>query len=158
MCRSFGRTRRSFQPTRSGWLIANQTYKLSPPSVLAGARVIKSVLNAQRQQLFAGSYRIGDVVPEHLQEISANQILDRATWLERLADGDLLTGTGLNPIVDTIQTMTAISYMKIPIADEHLWECSAVGVGELGWRRFMAGQRDDFWTLEPFYFRPSYAE
>ena len=139
-------------------VIANQTYKLSPPSVLAGARVIKSVLNAQRQQLFAGSYRIGDVVPEHLQEISANQILDRATWLERLADGDLLTGTGLNPIVDTIQTMTAISYMKIPIADEHLWECSAVGVGELGWRRFMAGQRDDFWTLEPFYFRPSYAE
>ncbi len=139
-------------------VIANQTFKRSPPSLLSGIRVIKTVLNAQRQQLFAGSYRIGSVTSEYPQEISANQILDRTAWLEQLADGELLTGTGLNPIIDAIEATTANLNGKILIADEHLRECSAVGVGELGSRRFLAGQRDDLWTLEPFYFRPSYAE
>jgi tRNA threonylcarbamoyladenosine biosynthesis protein TsaB len=43
-------------------------------------------------------------------------------------------------------------------ADASQWEPRADSLLQLGLRRFLAGERDDVWTLEPLYLRPSSAE
>jgi hypothetical protein len=44
------------------------------------------------------------------------------------------------------------------VAADDLWLPQATTVGQLAWRRHLAGDYDDLWQLTPQYYRPSYAE
>ena len=46
----------------------------------------------------------------------------------------------------------------VTIVPSDLWTPKAATVGNLGWRRYQSGERDDLWQLVPIYFRPSAAE
>ncbi len=46
----------------------------------------------------------------------------------------------------------------VPNVDASLWEPQAVSLLRIGLARYLAGERDDPWTLEPLYLRPSSAE
>jgi len=74
-------------------------------------------------------------------------------WLPHLAleHQFWLAGPGLYRFKESIGDQ----YRMVP---ETLWSPTPVGVGKLAWKRFLAGQTDDIWTLAPIYYRPSYAE
>jgi tRNA threonylcarbamoyladenosine biosynthesis protein TsaB len=131
---------------------------------------INVVINAQRDQLFAGWYRLdlnrsehrqlelGDFEPVlgligRLRTEQPNQILYRGQWLRQLRGGDTVTGSGLIPLLNAVQSMP-----EITIAPEECWAPTAEFVARLGLEYFRRGQVDDPWTLQPYYFRPSAAE
>ena len=111
---------------------------------------IAAVLNAQRQQLFCGDY-----ISESdwcVKPVSPNRTLGREEWIES-NECSLVTGSGLKPMGQTLADQS-----ELVVASPDAWECSSASVGRLAWQQYQDGRRDDFWKLEPVYFRPSSAE
>lgn len=111
---------------------------------------IAAVLNAQRHQLFCGDY-----ISEsewRVKPVSPNRTLGREQWIGT-NKCSLVTGSGLKPMADTLADQP-----EIDVASPRVWECSSASVGQLAWQQYQDGRRDDFWKLEPVYFRPSAAE
>ena len=111
---------------------------------------ISAVLNAQRQQLFSGDY-----ISESdwkVKPVSPNRTLGRDEWIQSNQCG-LVSGSGLKPMVETLADQP-----ELVVASQAAWECSSASVGQLAWQQYQDGRRDDFWKLEPVYFRPSSAE
>ena len=119
------------------------------------AMIIRPVINAQRQQVFGGAYR--SIEPWRLEEVQPNQIQERETWIASLQDHDVVTGSGLIPLVSRLDEEIA-NHRNIQISDSETWDCSALGVGMVGSKYLLNGKHDDLWKLEPCYFRPSAAE
>lgn len=125
---------------------------------------IRVVLNAQRQQLFCGTYMpgdsdwevtgINDQPGDPAEGQTHSRIMDRDAFLAQLSDGDIVTGAGLKPVVDSIRA----NHPGVKIASQSCWDSSAADVGRLAWYQFQQGKRSDLWDLQPFYFRPSTAE
>jgi hypothetical protein len=46
----------------------------------------------------------------------------------------------------------------VTVVDEACWTPRAETVGQLAYRKYLAGERGDVWQLAPQYFRPSAAE
>jgi tRNA threonylcarbamoyladenosine biosynthesis protein TsaB len=115
-------------------------------------RVARVGLNAQRQQLFAGTFQSkGEWQVERLGQ---DQIQTRNDFVESFTEGQIATGTGIKPVVEAI----AAHDPSIVVAAQESWELSAVSIAQFGIKSYQAGQRDDFWKIEPLYFRPSAAE
>ncbi len=118
--------------------------------------LLRPVLNAQRKQLFAAAYRyVGDWT---VDQIETDGILERSEWTERLCAEDIVTGSGLSPMVDQLINQGSQNDGGPIIAPSSVWDCTAEAIGRIGRNQFLAGRRDDFWKLEPHYFRPSAAE
>lgn len=120
-----------------------------------GDAVVRSVINAQRQQLFGGAYQA--IEPWRVTEVQPNEIQDRETWIASLQENEVVSGPGLIPLVNQLENGIATD-RKIRISARTTWDCSALGVGMVGSKYLLEGKRDDLWKLEPFYFRPSAAE
>ncbi|MEL7498242.1 MAG: tRNA (adenosine(37)-N6)-threonylcarbamoyltransferase complex dimerization subunit type 1 TsaB [Planctomycetota bacterium] len=140
--------------------IAAQTFATEPH--LIGDSRLQVITNAQRQQFFAAAFRAKQDEPAsgfqwQVELVSPDQIIDRQVWIEQLQVGDVVTGTGLKPIVQQMSEM-AQSEKQINMVDESAWALTAASVGKLGWQKHLNGESDDLWTLEPDYFRPSAAE
>ena len=107
------------------------------------------VVGAERQQLFARSFE--REAAGGLSAIDTLQIVEIDDWLrERKAD-DFVTGPGLAKIVDRIPA-------GVLAAENDRWAASAATVGQVGYRQYQAGHRDDLWKLLPEYGRRSAAE
>jgi tRNA threonylcarbamoyladenosine biosynthesis protein TsaB len=107
------------------------------------------VLDAQRQQLFAADFlrtTDGQIHPR-----TEMRIVDNATWLASLSPGNVVTGPGLRKLIDRLPA-------GVIAVDEQFWPATAVAVGQLGFRQFMAGRRDHVFDLAPLYFRRTAAE
>lgn len=115
---------------------------------------VHCVTNAQRQQLFAAKFDlVADSNGRFLVQIhSPSKIFNRENWIEELSSGDWVTGTGLKPLMETLQNL------PVKIAPQSVWPSLASSIGRIAYRDFQIGSRDDFWILEPLYFRPSYAD
>ena len=109
------------------------------------------VVNAQRQQLFCGFYLSNE--PWNVEEVAPNVILSRENWLNQLEANTVVTGDGLRPVREQLQSKAGVT-----IANESCWESSAGSIGRFAFAQYQLGKRDDFWKLEPVYFRPSSAE
>lgn len=130
--------------------LAHQCLAAQRPVVPIGGRISVAV-NAQRQQLFARSFcRVGE---SELRAEDESQLWSRGDWLASLQVPQWVTGPGLSPLLTDLEGREGIE-----VAAAEVRVLSAATVGRIGWERFQAGQRDDFWTLEPVYFRPSTAE
>ncbi len=74
-----------------------------------------------------------------------------AAWLSQEQPPDWVTGPGLGSyrarVPDAIRVVEA----------EH-WNPQAESLLRIGFARYRAGERDDLWTVEPLYLRPSSAE
>lgn len=110
-----------------------------------------AVLNAQRQKLFSGSY--SSESDWEVKPNKPNEILDHQQLIDQLTAGSVVTGMGLKPIEEIVAAKT-----DVVVAPKSCWDCSPVSVGKLALKQYQAGRRDDFWKLEPVYFRPSSAE
>ncbi len=108
-----------------------------------------AVLDAQRQQVFAAEFQrdsAGELVPQ-----SGPAIIDNDAWLASLEPGDWVTGPALGKLATRLPA-------GVNVVELNQWEPRAATVGQLGWRRYSAGQRDDLWRLVPRYYRRSAAE
>jgi tRNA threonylcarbamoyladenosine biosynthesis protein TsaB len=143
------------QAIQLGWhlesklLLGNTVSDTQLPGV-----AVHCVINAQRQQLFAAKFRLeaGTLGELRVSQESTSRISNRENWLADLVKGDWVTGTGLNPLLDSLKNLS------VNVAPKSLWPSMASTIGRIAYREFLAGRQDDLWTLEPVYFRPSYAE
>ncbi len=108
-----------------------------------------TVLDALRDQVFVGRFTCrsaGD-----WQSDGAAELLDNSVWLARIAPGDLVSGPGLIKLESHLPA-------GVTIVDCELWFPTAASVGQVAWRGYQAGRRDDVFSILPQYFRPSAAE
>lgn len=117
----------------------------SPPS----SAPLWAVSEAQRQELFAAQYAVDDGGP--YRTVRETCILSQEEWISGLRAGDRVTGPALVRL-----KLRLPAGLEIVAAD--LWQPTAAAVGELAWRAYRAGQRDDVWSLVPKYYRVSAAE
>jgi tRNA threonylcarbamoyladenosine biosynthesis protein TsaB len=72
-------------------------------------------------------------------------------WLARREAEAWVSGPGLHVCSQQLPD-------HVPLAPETGWDPRAESLLRLGIARYRAGERDDAWTLEPLYLRPSAAE
>lgn len=115
----------------------------------ADAAQLAVAMDAQRQQVFAGTFqRESDGA---LAWREPTHLADDLAWLESLSPGMAVSG----PVLHKIQTHAP---PHVRLIDSSLWTPKAQTVGQLAWRKYQLGQRDDLWRLMPLYFRDSAAE
>ena len=71
-------------------------------------------------------------------------------WRLSLDESAIITGPGLRTFAEDLQ--------NFHILEETQWTPRAAMIAKLAAERFEAGEKDDPWTLEPFYMRRSAAE
>jgi tRNA threonylcarbamoyladenosine biosynthesis protein TsaB len=116
----------------------------------APSRTIHSILDAQRGQLFAASFRPQASAALALR-VSETRVVDLEPWLASLAPDDVVTGPPLAKLRTKLPTGVAA-------ADEALWPPQAEAVGQVAWHHYQKGRRDNLWQLAPQYHRLSAAE
>ncbi|MBL9163683.1 MAG: tRNA (adenosine(37)-N6)-threonylcarbamoyltransferase complex dimerization subunit type 1 TsaB [Planctomycetaceae bacterium] len=108
-----------------------------------------SILDAQRQELFAASFDPARSIIDQAEPSTAVTPID--TWLARLATGDQVIGP---PLAKLAQSLPA----GVSVADQRLWNPTAAAVGRLGIALFQRGGEISPLELVPDYFRKSAAE
>jgi tRNA threonylcarbamoyladenosine biosynthesis protein TsaB len=122
----------------------------TPPDWLAAEpREIQAILDAQRKELFVGRFHGTPGLP--ISRVEPDHLIAAEIWLQSLPAGAIVTGTGVEKLLDRLPQGTSI----VPAP---LREPQAAMVGRLAWREHERGRRDDLWKLAPEYLRPSYAE
>ncbi len=117
-------------------------------------QVIKTVVNAQRKQLFAAAFQ----THSHwaATQIGETQILGYDDWVDHVEEGDVISGSGLSLIANQIENLS--NKVQFTIAPESTWAPDANVIGQLAYQRFLNQDFDDVWSVEPLYYRPSAAE
>jgi tRNA threonylcarbamoyladenosine biosynthesis protein TsaB len=108
-----------------------------------------TIMDAQRQELFAAKF-----IANTKRDVDASPevcIIPQEAWLTGLRPGDRVIGPALKRLASRLPA-------GIEVLSPELWEPTAKSVGELAWKKYLAGHRDDAWTLSPNYYRPSAAE
>ena len=120
----------------------------------AEARSLWTVLDAQRQELFAALYEKQEVEGSDSsiwRETKGTSIMPREAWLAELREGQHVAG----PVLDKLKQQLPEGVRDVP---RELWSPSAAATGRLALRRYAQGERDDLWQLVPQYYRKSAAE
>jgi tRNA threonylcarbamoyladenosine biosynthesis protein TsaB len=102
-----------------------------------------TILDAQRQELFAAKFVAG--ADYHTSIIAQDR------WIAGLKAGDMVVGPPLKRLAAQLPS----GVVALP---EDLWQPMAVAVGQVAWKEYRAGRRDDIWKLAPNYYRASAAE
>lgn len=124
-------------------VIAAQT----PLELLAeDAAEIHAVIDAQRKELYVGRFSGREFAP-----LAANAIVPEQAWLDALLPRSVVTGPGLARLEQRLPA-------GVRLVEQSLRLPQAITVGELAWRDYQRGRRDDLWKLAPAYLRASAAE
>jgi tRNA threonylcarbamoyladenosine biosynthesis protein TsaB len=115
----------------------------------AAAGRLWTILDAQRQELFAAAFEVLEDGPP--RRISDTVILGQEKWIAGLRAGERVTGPALQRMAGRLPA----EGLALPA---ELWQPTAAAVGQVAWRAYQAGQCYDVWKLLPNYFRPSAAE
>ena len=113
------------------------------------AKLVCAVLDAQREQLYSATFH--RAAGGELAVARATHIVDADRWLAELTAGATITGPGLSRLADRLPG-------HVNIAPPECWSPQATAVGQVAWRDYLAGRRDNLWKLAPNYFRTSAAE
>ena len=106
------------------------------------------VADAQQDKIYVQSFIRDAVGWLALADLSIRPFAD---WLAVREPGAPVTGPGLRKWADRLPE-------NVPVASANLWDAQPMSLLQLGLARYLAGERDDPWTLEPLYLRPSSAE
>ena len=116
-----------------------------PPDVQTACAVV----DAQRQQLFAGVYQRN--TDGSWQTLEPCRVVSRGELATLLQPHTVLTGPALSKLPSNVLS-------DQPRAPATCWAPRAATVGTMAWHAHHAGVRSDLWQLQPCYYRPSYAE
>ena len=122
-------------------------------------RIIKTIINAQRGQLFAASFRVATGAEASLDcvPVVAAEVVDPDQWISALEENDFLTGPGLKMATSLLET-TMVEMPSLEVEQDSFRECDVATVAAIGEQKFHAGELVSAWDLKPVYFRPSAAE
>jgi tRNA threonylcarbamoyladenosine biosynthesis protein TsaB len=112
-------------------------------------QTVAVAMDAQRGDVVAQQFRrepSGWLRPE-----AKPVIIPLDEWIRSLPPGYAATG----PILKKANTQLPEGVMML---DSALWQPRAVKVARLACRDYLSGRRDDLWSLQPAYSRPSAAE
>ncbi len=126
---------------------------------LKPGQVVSAVINAQRGQLFAANFQVGDDLSSGTgcQSVDDAQVLDPGPWIARLTGDEFLTGPGLK-LAQNELTSIRNRLPGLQLEDEDKRACDVATVAAIGEHKFRNGQLESPWELKPVYFRPSAAE
>jgi tRNA threonylcarbamoyladenosine biosynthesis protein TsaB len=108
-----------------------------------------AVLEAQRQQVFAGHFE--RLAAGSLSWLGTTEVMDDDVWLAGLLDYDVVSGPALRRLAARLPP-------GVIATDPATWAPTATAVGQLGRQQFLRGVRDDPFSLVPNYFRRTAAE
>lgn len=152
----------SFTGLRIGITTA-KTFAYATPCELVGVPTLRAiasrigadvprlwaVLDAQRGELFAAEFaRSAD---GQLSEMTSTHLISVDEWLASLAPGAVVTGPGLERLVERLPA-------GVTAAAPSLWAATAAAVGTVGLALHAAGERTTAFDLVPQYFRRAAAE
>lgn len=123
--------------------------EILPGTELPSETELEVAIDAQRGEVCVRRYSRGDGGVWLATEERRLMPLD--DWLNSKRFSGLRSG----PILAKLP-LARLEAMKT--TDRATWAPSAKAIGELAWRRYQAGERDDFWRARPSYTRRSAAE
>ncbi len=130
-------------------LIALNTLDVLVEQLAPDAQAACTLVDAQRQQLFAGLYQRKADGAWHCADPC--RIVSRDELATVLQPHMVLTGPALSKLPS--------SWLPDqPRAPSTCWAPRATMVGTMACQAHSAGVRSDLWQLQPCYYRPSYAE
>ncbi|HTU23053.1 MAG TPA: tRNA (adenosine(37)-N6)-threonylcarbamoyltransferase complex dimerization subunit type 1 TsaB [Gemmataceae bacterium] len=129
-------------------LLAVDTFAAVARQTPASVARVDVVADAQQDKVYVQSFLRST---EGWQPSSALAIRRVADWLAAREASAWVTGPGLHKWAARLPA-------EVPIVEASLWEPQPASLLGIGLARYRAGQRDDLWTLEPLYLRPSSAE
>ncbi len=131
-------------------LIAPDTFEAIAQQAPAEAVSLDVLADAQQDNVYVQRFARAEtgsawaaISPLRIQRIS--------DWLAQSPAPDWITGPGVRVLGERRPAGT-----RTTPADS--WDPQPQSLLHIGLARFMAGERDDLWTLEPLYLRPSAAE
>jgi tRNA threonylcarbamoyladenosine biosynthesis protein TsaB len=116
----------------------------------AEALGIAVIADAQQDRVYQQDFSRSSPVPE-MAAVSPLRINSFSDWLQTIADGGWVSGPGL-------RTFRARLPTQLRVPQEVAWDPHPQTLLDIGLNRYLSGQRDDIWHLEPLYLRPSSAE
>jgi tRNA threonylcarbamoyladenosine biosynthesis protein TsaB len=128
-------------------LIAVDTFAAIALQAPPEAKLVDVLADAQQDNVYVQRFAC-DVLPKPASELTIQPF---ATWLSERGGDAWVTGPGLMKLRERLPA-------DMRVVPEERWEPKAESLLRLGLARFVAGERDDLWKLEPLYLRPSSAE
>jgi tRNA threonylcarbamoyladenosine biosynthesis protein TsaB len=155
---------KSFAYAVGAEVIGTGTLEVLAAQAPDAARPLWTILDAQREELFAAKYGGSPLFsptgerPRATSErekgtvpFLTTHVVTQADFLAELHPGDLITGPALAKLAARLPA-------GVETTDPTCWHPTAATLGHLAWRAYEAGQRDDLWKLTPRYYRLSAAE
>jgi tRNA threonylcarbamoyladenosine biosynthesis protein TsaB len=128
-------------------LLGVQTFAVVAGQVPDKVEQVDVLADAQQEKVYVQSFRRGGA---GLQALSPLRICSIEEWLASRDAQAQVSGPGVEVYRERLAAL--------PLVEPALRVPTPEGLLRLGMRRFLAGERDDVWTLEPIYLRPSAAE
>jgi tRNA threonylcarbamoyladenosine biosynthesis protein TsaB len=129
-------------------LLAVETFHIVAAQAPAVVDRLDVIADAQQGHVYVQAFRRdGDA----MRPDSELAVVPLGDWLARRPAGAWVSGPGLGVYADRLPP-------EIPVVAQELWVPQAESLFRLGWERYVRGERDDVWALEPLYLRPSAAE
>jgi tRNA threonylcarbamoyladenosine biosynthesis protein TsaB len=108
-----------------------------------------TILDAQRQELFAAKLFVNEYHDIRVERETC--IIPQDQWLTALQSDDRVIGPALKRLASRLPA-------GVEALPEKSWQPMATSVGQVAWKNYQAGHRDNVWKLSPNYYRPSAAE
>jgi len=112
-------------------------------------KAVSVAVDAQRGDVVAQRFR--RETGGSFEAVGDRSITRLEQWLARLPPGCSVSGPVLKKWVDPLPP-------GVMMLDRAFWHPTAANVARLAYRDYLAGRRDDLWSLLPVYTRPSAAE
>ncbi|HEY7313590.1 MAG TPA: tRNA (adenosine(37)-N6)-threonylcarbamoyltransferase complex dimerization subunit type 1 TsaB [Gemmataceae bacterium] len=129
-------------------LIAVDTFAAIALQAPAGVTRVDVLADAQQDKVYVQPFARREDGWHPSAELAIRPFAD---WLATREADAAITGPGL-------QKWAARLLAEVPVLEANLWESQAASLLQIGLARYLAGERDDPWMLEPLYLRPSSAE
>jgi tRNA threonylcarbamoyladenosine biosynthesis protein TsaB len=128
-------------------LLGVETFTVIAGQVPDAVEQVDVLADAQQEKVYVQSFRRGGAI---LEPQSSLRIVAVEEWLANRDAVAHVSGPGVEAYRERLAGLPLIEVsLRLPTPE---------GLLRLGLRRFLAGERDDVWRLEPIYLRPSAAE
>lgn len=117
--------------------------------------LVSPVMNARRSEVYAALYRMNR---ESFEELVPALAVEPRVWAEKLAaygERVVFIGDGVMPYLEVWQQILGAMFSAPPL---FVLGAHASGIAWLGRERLLQGEKDDLFSLTPFYIRPAEAQ
>jgi tRNA threonylcarbamoyladenosine biosynthesis protein TsaB len=131
-------------------LLAIDTFLAIAQQVRPEIELVDVLADAQQDRVYVQGFGRRSS-GEGMEPRSGLRIEPFAEWLKQRPEGVWASGPGLRSHEPQVAGATAI-------VDASCWDPRPESLLQLGLERFLNGERDNLWAIEPLYMRPSSAE